>query len=210
MGRGMRRLTVLAIFLMAYFAMEISSYTQKSATYDEPLHLAAGYAALAKHDHRLDPTHPPLVRMWAALPLLFMPGVDFDTTRFDGLTQDVWMPRQNTYAHEFLYVRHDADALLNRARGMIVVLGALLGVLIFYWAEAMLGFATAVLALLFYLLSPNLGAHASLVTTDLGVTCFYFGTIFFLWRVQHRLSAGNVGGFVRCFALAGVLAWVLI
>jgi hypothetical protein len=39
-----------------------------------------------------------------------------------------------------------------------------------------------------------LAAHASLVTTNFGVACFIFGTIYFLWRTCRRPSAGNITG----------------
>jgi hypothetical protein len=31
---------------------------------------AAGYAALAAGDFRVEPEHPPLIRLWAALPVI--------------------------------------------------------------------------------------------------------------------------------------------
>jgi len=44
-----------------------------SPTYDEPLHLTAGYVYLETHDYRINGHHhPPFGEMWAALPLLFM------------------------------------------------------------------------------------------------------------------------------------------
>ena len=142
-----RRAIVLVAFAVLYFALELGSSTQRSATYDEPLHLAAGYAALAQRDHRMDPSHPPFVRMWAALPLLGMAEVDYDDARIDPLPQEKSLPRQNTFAHDFLYGGHDADRLLNWGRFMIMLLGVLLGGLIFCWTEAWLGLPAAALAL---------------------------------------------------------------
>jgi len=55
-----------------------------------------------------------------------------------------------------------------------------------------LGLVPAILVLAFYTLEPNLGAHARLVTTDLGVTCFFFATIYFLWRSVRRPGLGNL------------------
>jgi hypothetical protein len=41
-------------------------------TIDEPVHLLGGYSYLKWRDFRVNPEHPPLVKMWAALPLLWM------------------------------------------------------------------------------------------------------------------------------------------
>lgn len=198
------RTAVLISAAVLYFALQVGSYSQKSVTYDEPVHLAAGYAALVNGDHRLDACHPPFVRMWAALPLLAMSGLTFDSPRLDPLTQEDTIVQQNAIAHDFLYDGADVDRALGRARFMVVLIGALLGLLVFCWAREWLGFPTALLALGFYLLSPNLGAHATLVTTDLGITCFVFGTIYFLWRTARKHNAWNVAGVTGFFSLAVV------
>jgi len=73
---------------------------------------------------------------------------------------------------------------------------------VFAWAHDWLGFGPAVGALALFTFEPNIMAHSSLVTTDLGSTCFIFGTLYFLWRTCRRLTAGNVAGLTVFFALA--------
>jgi tetratricopeptide (TPR) repeat protein len=85
---------------------------------------------------------------------------------------------------------------------MIVLLGILLGALLFFWANEWLGLIPAVCVLVLYTLEPNVAAHATLVTTDLGVTCFMFGTVYFLWRVCRRRTVPDLAGLALCFALA--------
>jgi cytochrome c-type biogenesis protein CcmH/NrfG len=200
-GRG-RIAVTLVVFAVAFGALEWFAYTQKSATVDEPIHLTTGYAALAAGDYRVETTHPPLMRMWAALPLLFMADVHLDTSVIDRTVPAVWISKAFDFSTKFLYVDNDADRLLNAARFMIVICGILLGVLVFSWTYEWLGFTPAVWALVFYTLSPNLAAHGSLVTTDIGITCFIFGTIYFLWRTSRRLSPFNLTGLSIFFALA--------
>lgn len=193
----------LTIFTLAYCALQVGAYTQKSATWDEPVHLATGYLAVAKGDYRLEATHPPLIRMWAALPLRFMRGIHADTTIIDRTEPVAWNSGASIpYATKLLYLDNDADRLLNAARFMIVLCGLALGVLVFCWAYAWLGFTAAVFSLLFYLLSPNLLAHSSLVTTDAGITLFIFGAVYFLWRSTRRYSFGNVAGVSLCVGAA--------
>jgi hypothetical protein len=196
--------TVLVLFAVTFSLLQWFGYRQKSATWDEPIHLAAGYAALTEGDYRLEATHPPFIRMWAALPLLFMDDVRLDTAVIDRTLPAEWHSGDTalSYGTKFLYGDNDADRLLNAARFMIVLCGIGLGVLVFSWTYEWLGFVPAAAATAFYTISPTVLANTSLVTTDAGITCFIFGTIYFLWRTTLRYSAANVGGLIAFFALA--------
>jgi len=173
---------------------------QESATVDEPQHLTAGYTALRTGDHRLDPEHPPFLRMWSALPLLAMPSARLDTNTVAWRTGEDW-----EFSHYFLYQLNNADALLYRARFMTVILGIVLGVLLFSWAHELFGFWTAAAVLALYCGEPNILAHSSLVTTDIGVVCFIFGALYFLWRATRALTWGNAAGLIAFFALGADL-----
>lgn len=198
---------MLVTFALAFTALELNAYTQKSATWDEPIHLTAGYAALAQHDYRVDPSHPPFLRMWAALPLLAVESLRADTGVIDRTPIPSWLEGTGApyhFSRQFLYSRGDADRLLYAARFMVVILGIVGGILVFCWANEWLGFLPAVCALILYTVEPNLSAHASLVTTDFGLTCFMFGTIYFLWRTSRGATTFNVATLAMFFALAVV------
>lgn len=195
----------LLVFAAVFIALTVSSYTRESATWDEPQHVVTGYCALRFHDYRTDPEHPPFLRLWAALPRLAMDDVKVDLRMIDQTDPMTWTAGgQFFFCHDVLYVANDADRLLYPARFMIVLLGVLLGVLLFCWARELLGFWPAVMVLGLYTIEPNLLAHARLVTTDFGVTCFTFGTIYFLWRTTRLLSLGNLCGLLGFFALAQI------
>jgi tetratricopeptide (TPR) repeat protein len=205
MSARQRRWGVLFLFAILFTVLEMGSIASRSATWDEPVHLTAGYLALTQRDYRLDPTHPPLLRMWAALPLAFMDVAPPDSAAIDGSTPDAWLGQAYIASHDFLYRRNDADRLLNRARLMVIALGVALGCLLFVWIDAWLGFVPALLALAFYIFEPNLLAHASLVTTDFGVTLFIFAASYLLWRTcRTPASLGSVAGLTVCVALASV------
>ncbi len=193
---------LLCVFAAIFLTLNVYSYTQKSATWDEPIHLATGYAALIRHDYRVDPEHPPFLRMWAALPLLAIKNIKLDTTAIDQSNSSQWTSDFVGYCRRFLYTENDADRLLYAGRFMIALLGVLLGVLLFCWAREWLGFWAAAIALIFYTLEPNIAAHSSLVTTDLGVTSFMFGAVYFLWRTCRRYSVPNVIALTVFFTLA--------
>ena len=193
-GGALRIALVLLTFTVVFVTLAVVAHSQKSGTWDEPMHLAAGYVALVDGNYLVDPTHPPLGRMWAALPLVAMRDVTLDRAALTRASGPQWTGESYEFARQFLYVHNDADRLLYAARNMIVLSGVVLGFLLFAWSLEWLGFVPAVVALAFYTLSPNLAAHASLVTTDFGVTCLIFGATYFLWRTCRRPTPFNVAG----------------
>src|SRR5262245_6939364 len=198
-----RHVWTLAIFAVLFITLEVISYTRESATYDEPVHVTNGYFSLALGDYRVDPEHPPFLRMWSALPPLTLSEVKADPRAVDSVTPTEWaFGGLFDYAHRFMYVDNDADRLLYRGRLMVVLLGVVLGAVLYWWAFEWFGWMTAVVALALYTLEPNLASHARLVTTDFGVTCFIFAAVFFLWRTVERWSLVNVAALAACTALA--------
>ena len=195
-GRRSRWLpaAALIVFAVVFTSLAVNSYTRKSATWDEPIHLTSGYAALTYGDYRLDPSHPPFLRMWAALPLLFIDRPALDVSAIDNTSPSGWLEEAYGFAHRFMYVENDADRLLYAARFMVVLLGVLLGALVFCWMYEWLGLAPALAALVLYTLEPNLAAHSTLVTTDLAVTSFLFGAVYFLWRTCEQPTRWNIAG----------------
>jgi len=200
-----RTRTALVLFAFAFLFLTLtgSSFTGKSATWDEPQHLATGYHALRLGDYRIDVEHPPFLRLWAALPLRAVP-VTVNTNALAAGQGEAWFMNQFIYCHHFLYELNDADKLLYAGRWMIALLGVLLGVLIYCWAKELWGFWPAVGALALTLVEPNILAHASLVTTDFGVTVFIFGAVYFLWRCTRRFTIANIAGLTIFFALAQI------
>ena len=204
MVRRVQIACILILFALTFSLLQWFVQRQQSATFDEPIHLAAGYAALAYGDYRFEGTHPPFMRMWAALPLLFMDDVRLDTTVIDRTPPREWVSGDTafTYATKVLFIDNDANRLLNAARIMIVLWSIALGVLVFAWTYEWFGLVPASWATVFYTISPTVLANTSLVTTDAGITCFLFGTVYFLWRTTRRYSAANLAGLTGFFMLA--------
>jgi hypothetical protein len=133
-----------------------------SITVDEPIHLLAGYGALAHGDLRLSPEHPPLARMWAALPLLAA-GPRWPPPAANG-----WRaPDYLDLARDWLTRWNDGMRLIAPARTMMVALLAALCLATAEAARRLLGPAGAALALVVAALDPTLLAHGHYVTTDL-------------------------------------------
>ncbi|CAN5834259.1 phospholipid carrier-dependent glycosyltransferase [soil metagenome] len=199
---GRAALTLFA-FACAFLALQIPVARAQSATWDEPGHLAAGYAMLTAGDYRLDIEHPPLLRMWTALPLLLKTDVHADFPTIDPARPEaIAFSGPFEAGHTFLYKRNDADGVLFAARCMVIGLGLLLGALVYWWVTEWRGQRAATIALALFLAEPNLAAHAGLATTDFGVATFIFGTVFFLWRATRRWTAWNLAAVTGFFVLA--------
>jgi hypothetical protein len=89
---------------------------------------------------------------------------------------------------------NDSDDLLFWGRMPILLLGTVIGVFVFVWARNLFGLTGAVLPTALFCFEPNFIAHSGLVTTDIGVTLFMFGALYFLWRA------------FRCFRLPNLIA----
>jgi 4-amino-4-deoxy-L-arabinose transferase-like glycosyltransferase len=71
LGRLVARPTLLLVVVAATFGgLGLHQAWADSPTYDEPIYLSAGVTALTQHDLRLNPEHPPLAKVIAALPVL--------------------------------------------------------------------------------------------------------------------------------------------
>jgi hypothetical protein len=195
---------LLGAFLLVYFPLQMAGSARRSATADEPLHLTAGYVAWQNGDFRFDPTHPPLLRLWAAAALLGRVDRPVELSGLGRMEFGPWTDYTYKYSSDFLYGGGDGAGLLEAARFRIMLLGALLGILVFSWVREWLGWLPATAALVLYVIEPNLTGHGTLVTTDLGVTCFLFGAVYFLWRAQRHFSAANAVGIAGFAALAMV------
>jgi dolichyl-phosphate-mannose-protein mannosyltransferase len=204
------------ILLAIFTAAAAYSLTQDSATFDEGTHLGAGYAILDRHDFRLNPDHPPLSRVWAALPVWLsgMRKPDYNATSWRGWNADPNEPYRTGASQEgfgFALIngppedpaRLDPMQVLVPARLMILVPGILLGLLVYRWAREIWGRGGALTALFFFCLSPSMLAHTRLVTTDMFASLGFTATFYAFWRFCG--SPGWKWALLTGLALGGAL-----
>jgi 4-amino-4-deoxy-L-arabinose transferase-like glycosyltransferase len=178
-------LPVVIGLLVVFAVCGFLSLAGDSATSDETAHIPAGYSYLDRGDFRLNPEHPPLAKMWGALPLWLAGAGGPDYAGEDWTRADQWR-----FGFAFLNgppqdpVRRDPDARLHPARTMILALGILLCLAVYRWARALWGNEGGLLALALCALSPAILAHARLVTTDLPAT---LGLVVSLWTFARWL-----------------------
>jgi hypothetical protein len=169
----------LLLLLLGQLARFVS---RQSQTWDEGDHLYAGYRSVTHGDFGLNPEHPPLAKMVAALPLLRMnlrvpplQGREFKHEAFLGGRD--------------LVFGNDADTVLFRARMAASVFTVLLALFAFLAAREMFGTPAGLTALVLLVFDPNLLAHGALVTTDVAVSCWMLASVYAFYRYVRRPTA---------------------
>ncbi len=180
---------VAGALLLTMGVLGLGSMLGNSATFDEVAHIPAGYSYLHFGDYRLNPEHPPLIKDLAAIPLQFM-DLKFPSD------QEAWTSAVNgqwdTGRYFIYHLGNDADAILFWARLPILLLALGFGVFLYGVCRRHWGTAVGLLALFFYCLSPNILAHATLVTTDVGVSAVMFVAIVAFARFMKMPSRMNL------------------
>jgi hypothetical protein len=157
------------------------SVRQESISWDEGDHLFSGYMSLKRCDFGLNPEHPPMVKMVAALPLVRM-RLDVPQLQARNFKVEAFEDGKRFVA------RNAAQAILFRARMAAAAFTVLLGVLIFLAAREMFGAAAGWIALSLFAFDPNFLAHGALVTTDVGISCFLFAGVYTFYRYVNKPS----------------------
>lgn len=174
----MHEFKLAAFLLFIFFILSASAVFQKSLTADEIIHIPAGASYVSSWDFRLNPEHPPLVKLLSGLFMFpFSPVVPFDDASWSA-------GDQKEFGRVFFFKanRDRHDLLLFVARLPAVLLGMLLGLVVFLWARDLYGVRGGLLALSLYVFCPNFLGHSGLVTTDVPVSAFLVLSVFLVWR----------------------------
>jgi len=155
----------------------------ESLTFDEGDHIFAGYMMWHSGDYGLNPEHPPLVKLVAILPLLH---------------EKLWVPQLHQLMFKAEAYRDGRDfmerndgprhRLLFDMRLAAGVFAVGLSVMVFLMGSKLFGESAGLLALLLVVFEPNVLANSDLVTTDIGVACFFLATIYCFYRYARQPS----------------------
>jgi len=175
---------LLALLLGAAFVRSAAP------TFDEPVHLASGAAALSGDYGVNAPDHPPFAEMWAALPARLL-GAELPPERAHMGVYEL--------GDRFLYGGgKPAGRILAAARLFcLFAWGGLIGLGLWRWAARLGGEPAAAAALLWAALCPVLISNISLATTD-GASAALFFLTFALLSAPERTR--------RVWACAGACA----
>ena len=209
MEKQLKKNYKLIILASLSFMLIVSVLNAKndSAIFDETAHIPAGYSYLTRHEMRLNPEHPPLIKDLAGLPLIFM-NLNFDTSKpfWTGELPRKWDEGQWAAGRHLLYeAGNDPDKIIFWSRLPIVMLSIILGLFIFKWAREMAGLSAGLIALILYSFDPNILGHNHFVTTDLGIAAFITFSFYYFLKFIKNPSWKNVilsGFFVGLLQLA--------
>jgi Dolichyl-phosphate-mannose-protein mannosyltransferase len=199
-------LAVVAL-LVLQATLALTMVHRESLTFDEDDHMFAGYMMWKAGDYGLNPEHPPLVKLLATVPIL---------------SDQLWVPPPRD--HEFFkaeaylngrdwLARNDGDRqqLVFKMRASAELLALGLCLLVFLTAREWFGDAAGLIALTLVVFDPNVLAHSALVTTDIGVSCFFVAAIWTFYRFATRptiirlLIAGVATGLLLATKHSGIL-----
>ena len=186
---------LLALCLLCTLAAEEwLSIGRLSMTYDESAHLYAGYQHWTARDFGVNPEHPPLAKLVAALPLLSMKITPSHPPRF------MFLPEEYAGGEQMLEANGNYR-LLTPARRAASFFTFALSLLVFAAGWEMFGAPVGLLALALFTFEPTILAHGALVTTDMAVACSIFAAVYAFYRY---LKVPNWGRLAICGLAVGL------
>ncbi len=163
------------------------SASRKNPTIDEVSHLPAGVTYWQKGTFRLYHHNPPLVKLVAALPVVWS-GV---------VTQPIYElrcwrskePDHATFGHLFAALNAERYfELFQLARLTMPLFSVIGGLVVFAWSRRNFGPWAGLLSLSLFMFCPNVLAHSRLITSDMGSTALGVAATFVFWLYVQKPS----------------------
>ncbi len=181
---------VLILILIFSGTLMLVVSRQESAIMDELAHIPAGQGYVSQLDYRLNPEHPPLLKILSQLPV-FISGVNFPTT------QPSWTNEINgqwEMGDQFIYKANgqNADKIIFISRLFPIILTLLLIVLIYIFSSKLIGKKWALIPAFLTALSPSILAHGHYVTTDIGAAFGFISALYFFLKYLKESTTKNI------------------
>jgi hypothetical protein len=160
------RLFVLVVLLLLAGAIVRSAIATRldGFTIDEAYHIAAGVSYVRYADFRINPEHPPLVKLWVGS---FMSATGFHLSSIRPFTDKA---DERDFTEQDVYFNNDFNSVQRRARIAMWTLNGLLLVALAFAVRRTFGPGVALGTLLFLVIDPSVAAHLPVVMTDLPVS----------------------------------------
>ena len=133
-------------------------------TIDEAYHIAAGVSYVRNADFRINPEHPPLVKLWVGS-LISATGFRLSSIRPFTDKED-----ERNFTEEDVYLNNDFNSVQRRARIAMWTLNGSLLVALALAVRRTFGPGVALGTSLFLSIDPTVAAHLPVVMTDLPVS----------------------------------------
>lgn len=183
---------IAILFLIFGALLTIPVAKRITPTVDEYAHLPAGYSYWKAGEAKIYRKNPPLVKLLISLPLL-KEKPEFDIKKYMEIRDrgGGWAPWQ--LGREFMdNNREDYLDLFFLARCVVIFMAFCSGLIIYSLSSRIFGHRGAALSVAVYSLSPNLIAHASLATVDIGFTFFLLLAVHEAMRLHDTHSGWSL------------------
>lgn len=200
-----RFFVIAALILLIAGTLSFHSAKRETITGDEAVYIAAGYIYVTHGDFNFNAEHPPLAKLLAAIPLLFLsPNLNYDAGR---QAEDYKVGDEFVFANTI-----PAETLILAARLPLILLSLGLGLWIADIARRLAGDIAGLLALCFYAFDPNFLAHGHYVTTDVIIAWTFSLSCVFWFRFwndrdgnRYWLWTGIACGLAMCSKFTSVV-----
>jgi hypothetical protein len=173
--------SILLLLLISVFAFICyASQNKKSITVDEFSHFPSGIYNLLTMDWRMDQESPPLIKcIMAVSSIITQPEINLKLFTVE--------PNTWSLGYHFMYANqiHYQD-IFRHGRCVIIIVGCLLGWLIYRFGTEYYGASGGLFPLFLYVFNPNIIAHSRLTTIDIGASCMIFLSIYCFWKYLNR------------------------
>jgi hypothetical protein len=208
---GLRAEAACVCLLALMGANLLGAVWRKGLTADEFYHIPAGYYHLTAGEFRINTEHPPLFKMLAAVPLLFVP-LEAPRLRDEAATAE---PRRRTEEALELFWRANTgrfETVAFRARVPEILVTLALGWLVYVYARWLFGRRAALFAVALYVFEPTMLAHGRVVQTDVPAAFSYLLFFFTLHTYVRAPTARRalLLGLAAGLALATKLSLVVV
>jgi Dolichyl-phosphate-mannose-protein mannosyltransferase len=160
------RYFVLVLLLLVGGAIVRSAISTRldGFTIDEPYHIATGVSYVRYADFRINPEHPPLVKLWA--------GAFLSATGFHLNPIRVFVDKadERDFTEKDVYLNNDFHSVQRRSRVAMWTLNGLLLLFLAFAVRRAFGSGVALGTALFLAIDPTVAAHLPVVMTDLPVS----------------------------------------
>ncbi|HEY8671612.1 MAG TPA: phospholipid carrier-dependent glycosyltransferase [Terriglobales bacterium] len=155
---------MIAIAIVGFAIVRSAIVTRLDGfTLDEAYHITAGVSYVKYHDFRINPEHPPLVKLWVGSALA-MTGF-----HLDALQQFHEKEGERSFTDRTVFLQNDPDHVQRIARAAMFALNGLLLLVFAITLERVFDARVSLGTLLFLALDPTVAAHLPVVMTDLPV-----------------------------------------
>jgi Dolichyl-phosphate-mannose-protein mannosyltransferase/Tetratricopeptide repeat len=162
---------IVVLVVLAVIRSAVATRTD-GFTIDDAYHITAGVSYVKLRDFRLNPEHPPLVKLWVGAAL----APDFQLPPLRPLADKA---AERDFNESVVFLDNDPDRVQARARVAMFALNSLLLLLLAWAVSRTLDNVAALGAIAFLTIDPTVAAHLPVVLTDLPVALLATTAILF-------------------------------